>query len=236
MTDEIGRKGGAQNIRGSLFVAIETLSGDAPQFYEFGPFRLEPAERRLLRGSEVLVLTPKAFDTLVLLVRNSGHLLEKEELMRLLWPDTVVEEGSLSNHIFLLRKALGEDPQYIETVPKRGYRFVGALRPQNPPGGHSEIANAVPTGQRLSPALVAAIPASVRRTWRTLATIAAVALALFSIAAVLWVRGRSSPPDRSRWVQLTQLPDSVSQPALSPDGRMLAFIRGYSTFLGPGQV
>jgi DNA-binding winged helix-turn-helix (wHTH) protein len=82
----------------------------------------------LLRGNEIVALTPKAFDTLHLLVRNSGRLLEKDDLIRILWPDTFVEEGSLSNHIFLLRKALGEDLAFIETVPRRGYRFVGAVR------------------------------------------------------------------------------------------------------------
>jgi DNA-binding winged helix-turn-helix (wHTH) protein len=78
------------------------------------------------------MLTPKTFDTLVVLVRNSGHLLEKDDLIRMLWPDSFVEEGSLSNNIFLLRKALGEDPAFIETVPRRGYRFTGAVR-QLPP-------------------------------------------------------------------------------------------------------
>jgi eukaryotic-like serine/threonine-protein kinase len=71
--------------------------------------------------------------------------------------------------------------------------------------------------------------------WRVVA-IAAVGLAMLSIGTALWFRGPARPPDRSQWVQLTQLPDSVSQPALSPDGRMLAFIRGYSTFVGPGQI
>jgi DNA-binding winged helix-turn-helix (wHTH) protein len=75
-----------------------------------------------------VALTPKAFDTLHLLVRNSGHLLGKDELIKMLWPDTFVEEGSLSNNIFLLRKALGEDAQYVETVPRQAYRFVGAVR------------------------------------------------------------------------------------------------------------
>src|SRR5258706_15430306 len=89
---------------------------------------MDPAERKLLRGNEIVVLTPKAFDTLLLLVRNSGHLLEKDELITMLWPDSFVEEGSLSNNIFLLRKALGENPAFIETVPRRGYRFVGAVR------------------------------------------------------------------------------------------------------------
>jgi hypothetical protein len=76
-----------------------------------------------------VVLTPKAFDTLVLLIRNSGHLLEKGELIRTLWPASFVEEGNLANNIFVLRKALGEDPNYIETIPKRGYRLVGAVPP-----------------------------------------------------------------------------------------------------------
>ena len=109
-------------------VAKEAPNQETLKLYEFGPFRLDPAERKLLRGNEMVALTPKAFDTLHLLVRNSGHLLEKDELIRMLWPDTFVEEGSLSNNIFLLRKALGEDPAFIETVPRRGYRFVGAVR------------------------------------------------------------------------------------------------------------
>src|SRR6202022_63053 len=128
MSDEIRQRAGFKNIRDSLSVARETVNPDTPQLYEFGPFRLEPSERKLLRGNQIVVLTPKAFDTLLLLVRNSGHLLEKDELITMLWPDTFVEEGRLSNHIFLLRKALGEDPAYIETVPRRGYRFVGAVR------------------------------------------------------------------------------------------------------------
>jgi hypothetical protein len=117
MSDDIGRRGGSQNIRDSHFAARKTVNRDTPQLYEFGPFRLEPAERKLLRGKDVVVLTPKAFDTLVLLVRDSGHLLDKEELIRMLWPDTFVEEGSLSNHIFLLRKALGEDPRTLKPFP-----------------------------------------------------------------------------------------------------------------------
>src|ERR1700686_477543 len=147
MGDEIGRRG-SQNIRDSLLAARETVSRDTPQLYEFGPFRLEPAERKLLRGNEVVVLTPKAFDTLVVLVRNSGHLLEKEELIRMLLPDTFVDEGNLSNNIFLLRKALGEDPPYIETVPKRGYRFVGAVRqlPLDTPSHLEKLPERRPSG------------------------------------------------------------------------------------------
>ena len=93
------------------------MNRDTPELYEFGPFRLEPDERKLLRGNEIVELTPKAFDTLLLLVRNSGHLLEKDELINMLWPETFVEEGSLSNNIFLLRKALGEDPRSLKRFP-----------------------------------------------------------------------------------------------------------------------
>src|SRR5918993_1223402 len=99
--------------------------------YEFGPFRLDPAERLLLREGEAVPLEPKVFDTLLLLVRNSGHLLAKDELMNNVWPDAVVEEGSLTRNISTLRRALGEGEnglRYIETVPRRGYRFVARVR------------------------------------------------------------------------------------------------------------
>jgi TolB-like protein/DNA-binding winged helix-turn-helix (wHTH) protein len=128
MNDNIGRQGSSKRIREPLSVAEDEMERDRRELYEFGPFRLEPAERKLLRGNELVVLMPKAFDTLVLLVRNNGHLLEKDELIRALWPNSFVEEGNLTNNISLLRKALGDDPAYIETVPKRGYRFVGAVQ------------------------------------------------------------------------------------------------------------
>jgi DNA-binding winged helix-turn-helix (wHTH) protein len=128
MSNDNGRTDGSKSVGGSPGFPRDPTPAQAPEFYEFGPFRLEPNERRLRRGDEIVALTPKAFDTLSLLVRNSGHLLEKDELIRALWPDSFVEEGNLTNNISLLRKALGEDPPYIETVPKRGYRFVGAMR------------------------------------------------------------------------------------------------------------
>ena len=128
MSEETRRRTASEGLRDLPAVAKEAPNQETLKLYEFGPFRLDPAERKLLRGNEMVALAPKAFDTLHLLVRNSGHLLEKDELIRMLWPDTFVEEGSLSNNIFLLRKALGEDPAFIETVPRRGYRFVGAVR------------------------------------------------------------------------------------------------------------
>ena len=103
------------------------MSRQPRYLYEFGPFRLDPSERMLTRGDLVLALTPKAFDTLLALVESSRHVLTKEELMNRVWPDIYVEETNLAQHISMLRKVLGAQPggaQYIETVPKRGYRFA----------------------------------------------------------------------------------------------------------------
>src|SRR5690349_14079025 len=99
-------------------------------FYEFGPFRLNATERLLQRGNEIVALTPKVFDTLLVLVENSGHIVDKNQLMSQLWPDSFVEESSLTQNISLLRKALSEgdvESNYIETIPKRGYRFVAQV-------------------------------------------------------------------------------------------------------------
>jgi DNA-binding winged helix-turn-helix (wHTH) protein/tetratricopeptide (TPR) repeat protein len=96
------------------------------QSYAFGPFRLLPGERILRRGSQVLPLPPKAFETLLLLVRNAGHLMRKEDLITALWSDSFVEAGSLTSQISFLRKVLAESGAgpYIQTVPKLGYRFL----------------------------------------------------------------------------------------------------------------
>ena len=102
--------------------------------YEFGPFRLEASERRLLRGHKVVPLTAKVFDMLLLLVQNDGHLVNKGELMTRLWPGSIVEENNLTVNMSILRKALGESPsryEYIETVQKRGYRFIADVNTIN---------------------------------------------------------------------------------------------------------
>ena len=100
-------------------------------FFEFGPFRLDVRERLLRRDGELVPLTPKLFDILLVLILNNGHILTKDEMMRLVWPDAMVEESNLSRNVSSLRKALGEKPAedpYIETIPWRGYRFVAELK------------------------------------------------------------------------------------------------------------
>lgn len=98
--------------------------------FEFGPFRLDTAEHLLLRNEESIQLPPKAFEMLVLLVENSGHVLQKNELIEALWPDSFVAETNLTQNIFLVRKALGDErgtPRFIKTVPRVGYRFVAPV-------------------------------------------------------------------------------------------------------------
>lgn len=106
------------------------MSTQSKRLYEFGPFRLDTSERLLLRNDRIVTLTPKAFDTLVALIENTGRLVERDDLMRAVWPDTFVDESTLTSNISILRKALGQNngDQYIETVPKRGYRFVADVK------------------------------------------------------------------------------------------------------------
>src|SRR5688500_18375855 len=99
------------------------------RIYRFGPFVLDVADRSLKRQGTPISLTPKTFDLLVALVENAGRLVEKDALLRAVWPDVAVEEGNLTKGVFSLRQLLEEDgsQRYIETVPKRGYRFVAPI-------------------------------------------------------------------------------------------------------------
>jgi TolB-like protein/Tfp pilus assembly protein PilF len=107
------------------------MSAPQQNQYEFGPFRLDALRSLLLREGAHVPLSPKAFETLLVLVRNRGRVIKKEELIKCIWPDSFVEEGNLTQNIFVLRKALGEGPndhRYIVTVPGHGYRFVAPVR------------------------------------------------------------------------------------------------------------
>jgi DNA-binding winged helix-turn-helix (wHTH) protein/TolB-like protein/Flp pilus assembly protein TadD len=130
--------------------------------YEFGPFTIDHAERQLLREGMRVPVTAKAFDTLLLLVQRNGHLVEKSEIMQAIWPDSFVEEGNLSVTIYMLRKALGDDgsdSKYIETIAKRGYRFLADVREvaaqESPlPGTAVEAAVLLPEAARRPASLI----------------------------------------------------------------------------------
>jgi DNA-binding winged helix-turn-helix (wHTH) protein/TolB-like protein len=114
----------------------------SPSQYRFGPFTLDVAEKTLWRGDERIAITPKALETLLALVERCGHVVTKDELMERIWPDTFVEEVGLARNVSVLRKVLGAN--YIETVPKRGYRFTAPVeRSPSPPEGESPEGSAV---------------------------------------------------------------------------------------------
>src|SRR4026208_638880 len=105
------------------------------RIHSFGPFSLDTNERVLLRDGQSLPVKPKVFDVLAVLVENRGRVVCKDELMKQVWPDSFVEEGNLAVSIFEIRKVLGgseKGPRYIETVPRRGYRFVASVTEEAP--------------------------------------------------------------------------------------------------------
>ena len=107
------------------------MNTDPKVVYEFGPFRMDPDKQVLLRDGQLIAVTPKAFETLLVLVRRGREVVSKDELLKEVWPDSFVEEANLSQHIFKLRKALGdtvEGERYIVTLPGRGYRFAVPVR------------------------------------------------------------------------------------------------------------
>lgn len=229
MSNGDGRTGGSKSSDGSPALSRNATLSQTPEFYEFGPFRLEPNERRLRRGDEIVALTPKAFDTLHLLVKNSGHLLEKDELIGMLWPDTFVEEGSLSNNIFLLRKALGDNPEYIETVPGRGYRFIGSVR-QLPKSVSTSLKGVLEVGSQ--PGLPMAVAAR-RRLRERSAWISAAVLAVVALAVGIGYVPRALKPLLP--IQFT-IESPTKEPfgyriplSVSPDGKKVAFVQDDET-------
>jgi DNA-binding winged helix-turn-helix (wHTH) protein/TolB-like protein/Tfp pilus assembly protein PilF len=110
--------------------SVSMIERSSRRYYSFGHFELHPARRALLSGGKLVPLAPKAVEMLLLLVENRGRVLEKQELLEYLWPESIVEEANLSQTIYLLRRALAEGSdgeQYVETIPKRGYRFIAPV-------------------------------------------------------------------------------------------------------------
>lgn len=158
-------------------------------YCRFGPYRLDMVDQLLLREGEVVSLTPKAVQTLLALVENRGRMMGKDELMKIVWPDTFVEEGGLARNISLLRKMLGDTSEsggYIETIPKRGYRFVAPVKEV-----HGEEDATSDSLQQEPPSASPGAPApSRKRIWATVAVVAVVGL-ISGALIYSWYSGRA---------------------------------------------
>lgn len=199
-------------------------SARSATFYEFGSFRIDALNRQLLRDGDVITLTPKAFETLLALVVNRNRVVPKEELMDRVWPDTAVEEGSLSQNIFTVRRALGDGidgHDFIVTYPKRGYRFVAAVREirgatieESPASENEERAASGFPGIRLRPVLTGVLLLSIAGgTW----------ILLISRDSVRLLPGTPSAPTLS-FKQLTSRRGSVHDARFLHDGTAIVYI------------
>jgi DNA-binding winged helix-turn-helix (wHTH) protein/tetratricopeptide (TPR) repeat protein len=204
------------------------MNTDPKVVYEFGPFRMDPDKQVLLRDGQLIAVTPKAFETLLVLVRRGREVVSKEELLKEIWPDSFVEEANLSQHIFRLRKALGdtlEGERYIVTLPGRGYRFAVPVRTITE-GGEVLIAQMrsraqivieehAPEPVETQPALPPPAHAKLkRRKWRLPAAIAA-AIAIAGIGLLLLLRrhqARTRALTETDTVVLTDFANSTGDP------------------------
>lgn len=197
--------------------------------YEFGPYRLDPSKRLLIREGRHLAVPPKTFDLLLLLVEGRGRVFTKKELMGALWPDTFVEEANLSFQISALRKVLGENgTDWIETLPRYGYRFnteVVEIKSNGRSNGHDVDLQPPAKREDAPPAAVAPVTRPSRRWLYWIPTgVATLAALLF---AGLYLRQKSPQP---RTVQfLIAPPEHVTTPdldsmSISPDGERLVFL------------
>jgi Tol biopolymer transport system component/DNA-binding winged helix-turn-helix (wHTH) protein len=168
-------------------------------------------------------LTPKAFDLLAAFVEQPGRLLSKDELLKQVWPDTFVEESNLAYHVFVLRKALGEqfDGPYIETIPKRGYRFTAAVTPVPPPAPIAS--NPLPVTAVVAPTAEPARPTSSIPVSRRLGLLGVVVLPAIVLYIAAWTWRGPLDPEPLRVLPLTSLTGAVRSPSLSPDGKFVVF-------------
>jgi Tol biopolymer transport system component/DNA-binding winged helix-turn-helix (wHTH) protein len=217
------------------------MSQSYTRLYEFGAFRLDEAERVLWRGEEMIVLPPKVFDTLWMLVKEGGRVVSKSELMESIWADAFVEESNVSQNIYMLRRTLGVDEQgrqFIETVPRRGYRLAIPVRlldaaPIN--GAKDSQAFAATQGPAPQPPTPPSRPAEkgirARPALRTalFGGLAVVILSSLGFGVYQFVyrrgeKGTIAPIEQVRFKRLTDGGD-VIHPTVSPDGELLAYVR-----------
>jgi DNA-binding winged helix-turn-helix (wHTH) protein/Tol biopolymer transport system component len=217
------------------------MAETAPQLraVQFGNFEVDLRSGELRRAGMKLKLSGQPFQLLTILLEHKGEVVTREELQRRLWPDTFVDaDHSLNSSINRIREALGdsaETPRFVETLPRRGYRFIAPISEiaeTNCPPAASESQLQVRIEEAAAEASTAAnrkAPSSERNRWIFACAIFLV-IAVAAVAYLFFLRGRRTHDAGLRFTQLTDFTDSATAPALSPDGRMVAFIRGSTDF------
>jgi Tol biopolymer transport system component/DNA-binding winged helix-turn-helix (wHTH) protein len=213
------------------------MSQSSSKLYEFGAFRLDPAERVLWHGEEMIVLPSKVFDTLWILVKEEGRVVSKSELMDAIWADAFVEESNVSQNIYTLRRTLGVDEkgrQFIETIPRRGYRFaipVKLLEEASNNGADDSQTVAAAQAAPLSTSARAEKETRPRPSLRYAIFACLGVVILFSLGFGVYQfinrRGEKrqiAPIEQVRFKRLTDSGD-VIHPTISPDGELLAYVR-----------
>ena len=201
------------------------MEQQAQDFYEFGPFRFDPHERTILRDRNSVSLSPKLTQTLFLLVKNAGRTVDKDELIKGVWPDAFVEEGNLNKNIFVLRKILGQwdgGREYIETVPKCGYRFVAPVTRGSDmePAAPVESVQPSPTPQSPGTSSLALRSSVARLRWPTLVIVLLSGLVFSALGVMLlWLTRPLSPPRVLSTTQLTH--DGLTKTGVLTDGSRL---------------
>ena len=188
----------------------------------FGSFRAEPTEGRLFRDGQLVALTPKAFEALTFLLARRGHLVTRDELIAHLWPETFVDEANLTSTIWMIRRALGEGDAWVETVPKRGYRFIGAVE-EVPLGLDPKEGPLRSADSSAVQAPIASSGVSWRPPRKQIALTVAIALAAIAAGWSLWRRDEPAARPHARFTRLTDQPGRETAPSLSPDGTWLVY-------------
>lgn len=197
------------------------MTDPTPAAYAFGSYRLLPAKRTLLRDDRPVVLTPKGFDTLLFLVQHRDRVVTKDELLREVWAEVVVEEGNLTQQIFLLRKALedsADGQQYIATIPRVGYRFVADVTtPQEPDSAWTRGAR--------------------KHRWPVLAALSILAAAIVGVPLFVALRHwRTASASHPTFMQLTADPGVESFSSISPDGQFFVYVHGPIDYAGESDI
>jgi Tol biopolymer transport system component/DNA-binding winged helix-turn-helix (wHTH) protein len=215
------------------------MSHPVNHLYEFGPFRLDATERLLLRDEHHIHIPPKALETLLVLVENGGHVIDKDELIKKVWPDTFVEEVNLAKNVSCLRKILGDgqSEQYIETIPKRGYRFVAVVKEiwkenvspsENGANGTLTVADRPPFASPRNGPNVATDNAS--RSFKANSFIWPAVFVVLGLTATVALWSSLRRPARAvaieplRIVPITSFAGNEDQAAFSVDGSQIAFV------------